>query len=590
MELLLGILTIVWLVLRAALNELLGTTLFLALPCLVIYGFVTKQIFKALRALGGTSRWQAILGAIGIVLIPAAIFTYMVDADQSAQARTYRAGDRDNLVTPPAISTLAVVEVIEQPSREALCGDFCQRTLLNRVVDEIILLRLIKPLDSAVGQHRGMRFRLEEKDVCPPVDVKKVPRILPFNRKQRNWSDRNPWDLLQIEAAKGNCLVSSPVPVEQADAIIFFGDIKRGKTLSEAGLDIYADTLSASRFSFSRRTGDRYEEVVRSTSTSYYRVLPVALPGEPDSGTPQMTPQWLRTKVEEGSERTGDVPFDPLEFAQQRLGFDLSLHDADADDELRKVILDFIERRREYDPGSADGLEVYFAGVERSGLIPDQDVELIGRILADGRLVLPAIAVIPRGHLMERHHGKAEEIARSLFMRLNAALADQEQSNPRSLNARRISVTSKIIGVLPETAVLPYFDTLAELAGTLSLASSGADAVKQLSAFGDRAVPLLIELIDDAESARVNAITYAQKDSWQQPYVSALLALCRAGPRAKSAIPWMKMRMNEGEFNRAGRYGTLLLRTMSRLEGVTESVISAKGRAARIATLCDAGF
>ena len=91
MEMLGAILEIAGLVLRDSLNDLIVTALFLAVPCFLIYGLVTKPIFKALRVLGGTSRAQAILGPIGSVLIPAAIFTYMVDADQSAPRK---AGER----------------------------------------------------------------------------------------------------------------------------------------------------------------------------------------------------------------------------------------------------------------------------------------------------------------------------------------------------------------------------------------------------------------------------------------------------------------------------------------------------------------
>ena len=491
--------------------------------------------------------------------------TDVVNKALEERAAVLMAGDHDLVGSVEPISSVAVVEERGYHQR-GICDALCQRSLLNGAVGAIIMVRVNSvalPLDD---QWQGTLYRLEKRAQCPPINIEYNDGVAPVKGEKRVLHDKTSLDLLQIEAAKGNCLISEPAKVGDADAVLVFGNVKRGLQPDGAGLDLYADTASASRLLFYTRQAGDIQERYRSTYVRLYKISPAIVPADGNLMNVKIVPQWSR------SEKTLDVkPFakgidSPIDFAQERLKFDLLLHDSQSQADVREVIADAINDVKPLPLEGANALFVYFDSFANKKDISPEDLSLSLRVMAEKRVPLVVNAEKAVALIAKTHPEVVSEVAASLFFRLNAASQNGASMTKRAREQEILSA-ARAIGALPDSAVLPYFDSLAALAGNLEVRRAGADAIKKLSAFGDQAVPTLIGLLDSLVPVReaskgTSATKYYE---WQEPYLAAMIALCRAGPRAETALPLLKQRMQGEAVARYGSYERLLQTTLSRL-------------------------
>lgn len=473
--------------------------------------------------------------------------------------------DRDLAGPVEPFSTLAVVEERGYHQR-GICDALCQRSLLNGAVGAIIMARVDSVALPLNEQWQGTRYRLEKRTQCPPIKIEYNDGAASVRGEKRALHDKTSLDILQIEAAKGNCLISEPAKVGDADAVLVSGNVKRGLQPDGAGLDLYADTASASRLLFYTRQAGSIQERYRSTSVRFYKISPAIVPADGNLMNVKIVPQWVR------SEKSLDVkPFakgvdSPIAFAQERLKFDLLLHDTQSQEDVRAVIADAINGVKPLPVDGANALYVYFESFADKKDMSPEDLTLSLRVIAEKQVPLVVNADKAVTLIAKTHPEAVTELATSLFSRLDAASRNGASMTKRAREQEMLSA-ARAISALPDGAVLPYFDSLAALAGNLDVRRPGADAIRKLSAFGDQAVPTLVGLLDSLVATRKASKGKSGTEfyEWQEPYLAAMIALCRAGPRAATALPLLKQRMEGEALAHFGPYERLLQRTLSRL-------------------------
>ena len=491
--------------------------------------------------------------------------TDMVNKALEERAAVLMADDHDLVGPVGHISKLAVVEDAWYP-RRAICDGFCQRVLLNGAAGAVIIAGVASVNELPSDMWSGTLFRLEKRAQCPAIKIDHNDSQATVKGETRKFGDKTSLDLLQIEAAKGNCLISEPAKVGDADAVLVSGNVKRGLQPDGAGLDLYADTASASRLLFYTRQAGDIQERYRSTYVRLYKISPAIVPADGNLMNVKIVPQWSR------SEKILDVkPFakgidSPIAFAQERLKFDLLLHDSQSQADVREVIADAINGVKLLPLDGANALFVYFESFANKKDMSPEDLSLSLQVMAEKRVPLVVNADKAVALIAKTHPEVVSEVAASLFSRLDAASQNGASMTKRAREQEILSA-ARAIGALPDSVMLPYFDSLAALAGNLEVRRAGADAIKKLSAFGDQAVPTLIGLLDSLVPVReaskgTSATKYYE---WQEPYLAAMIALCRAGPRAETALPLLKQRMQGEAVARYGSYERLLQTTLSRL-------------------------
>ncbi|MCD2173940.1 hypothetical protein [Rhizobium sp. C4] len=511
--------------------------------------------------------WLPLRLALATAVIVGSVWLGMGKLNTALEERAavLMADDHDLEGPVGPIANLAVVEDAWYP-RNAICDGFCQRVLLNRSAGAVIMARVASVAVPPDDSWYGTRFRLEKRSQCPAINIEYNDSQATVKGEQRKFGDKTSLDLLRIEAAKGNCLISEPAKVGDADAVLIYGSAKLGLQPNEAGFSLTADTASANRLSFFTRQSGVLQERYRSTSVRLYRINPIISAAGGRLMNVKLAPQWDR------SDKTLDVkPFakgidSPTAFAQERLKFDLLLHDSHSQADVRAVIADAINGVKPLPLDGANALFVYFESFAGKKQMSPEDLSLSLRVMAEKRVPLVVNADKAVALIAKTHPEVVSEVAASLLSRLDAASQNGASMTKRAREQEILSA-ARAIGALPDSAVLPYFDSLAALAGNLEVRRAGADAIEKLSAFGDQAVPTLIGLLDSLvpvlEASKGKSVT--EYYEWQEPYLAALIALCRAGPRAGTALPLLKQRMQGEAVAQYRQDNRLLQETLSRL-------------------------
>jgi hypothetical protein len=126
-----------------------------------------------------------------------------------------------------------------------------------------------------------LSFRMERRDRCPYVKLSSSNEMYFISEEPGGWSrgvDQRTDERMRAQIGQGNCLIQETVALGLADAIISVGVVNRGLSVEAAGLDPFADTLTAHRYSVHLRAASGYEEVYRRTNAVVHLLAPVLAP------------------------------------------------------------------------------------------------------------------------------------------------------------------------------------------------------------------------------------------------------------------------------------------------------------------------
>jgi hypothetical protein len=245
------------------------------------------------------------------------------------QARDLVSGDKPYLPQPNKPTVLALVVADRSEAKVSSlrgCEDFCLRVLLNDVADGVALFRTRLLPETPNPSRLGTLYRLVPLKECPEIRLSEA-RWIQIRGKQLRKRIRSK-ELLQRAANEDLCIVAEEITLSQADIVIATGLVKQGLKNSDAGFNLFADTISAKRIQMHVRTNGILQETYRVTDvTAQLPTAPLIMAFNMD-GVPygiRLKPGFLRAKTRLARSRNSSLS----RFLTETLGLNLRLTELD---------------------------------------------------------------------------------------------------------------------------------------------------------------------------------------------------------------------------------------------------------------------
>ncbi len=537
-----------------------------SIPTLFLFLLLARLAHFGLGLIG--VRFWPLGGVVGLGLL--AVLPAIENQRLNNIAQELIADDRNEVSQPVVIGTLAVVTT-SQRSRDHECDDLCQRVLLAGRPSRVLMINAPAPLPAQLETLTGKLFYLEQRPACPDIELRNSINRIEFQSEKTTVQGLQPADMLRLMISSGDCVVSEPASLSEADAVLAIGEIKVGETVLSAGLNPFVDTVSASRLKFFLRENGRLVERYRLTGTTTKELYPILIPTYTDSKQlRKLSPALLRrTAVSGAAKRFRPTP--PIQpFLEDVLGLNLRISEAKRNLKVNDTIARILRQ-----PGviADNDLELISRFLKRAGSVLDrsvEDAELALEIFRDRRV--PATS--PNAHstfsLVVDHSQLTAQFADDLFSRLSE-LADLQRKDGRISQRQDFHALVSVVPRLPDVAVLPHKAMLLEIAGSPKLYLKFHLLLTRLSAFGVETIPVIFRVLDE-----VAEIDLGDKDRQAKihAYKSAMIALCRIGPEGREGIDMLYARIHAGKAMLFGSHWDLTIHTLIKLGAEPDEIWS----------------
>ena len=172
--------------------------------------------------------WMGTLAALAATLILLAIPPYLANGKLDQIAKAEVAGDHDESTSPNPNVIAVISDRFQYSSKDSLnCDGFCQRALLNGVAKRMLVLQQDLNL-ALVPSVQTDSFRLEKRASCPAVKLPQGADPIEIADERKDFKAKRVDELMQLEIAKGNCLIAEKARLGSADIILAVGNVRRG--------------------------------------------------------------------------------------------------------------------------------------------------------------------------------------------------------------------------------------------------------------------------------------------------------------------------------------------------------------------------
>lgn len=420
--------------------------------------------------------------------------------------------------------------------------------LLNGVAERVVFVEGDISRDVDPAQTAGS-FRFEKQPVCPPVNQ--------FENLNR---------LMQIEIAKGNCLVFSRVPLSVAEIVFSVGNVKRGNSPGVAGFSLVSDTVAADSIIVHEKRDGVYVETFRKTLITMERLAPLFFPTAVEIGGLKFAPGLLRYSKKFNCDPPCYGGLNLSGFLSQRFGYDLALHDGNAVEDMRRVLDKALNTSAADRSVPTQVAEQFFWTFSEAKKIEGDDLALARRLLEDSRFPMPGHAYGAVRYAKNVSADYFDGIGIAMFARLRRiAATDNGAKYPEWRN--EVSQISSVINELPRETILRHRDDLDWLADHARLRAHSYAALWRYSEFGPEVAPELLKLIDAGRYA-----AGAVLEDWKGPYFAGMGGLCRLGKDGAQMIQPIFDRIDAGVLANWSNYNDLVIRTLVALGAEPENI------------------
>ena len=511
-------------------------------------------------------------GAVSLIFAGAllAVPPYLLNMPIHSKAASFAQGDLAQLKRPLKTDVLASREKFRFRKAQTRCDGFCLHALLSGTAKRFLVAHMDNPSGAIAPDQEVTAFRLENREVCPPIELRSGEHKLPLPRtSDDSVRQADPVETLKLKAAEGVCLVSAPATLGEADLVVSRGLITPGiHRRTRVGYELFKDTVSAERISVHQRTaGEGFTDTFRQTEVRYQPFAWLLVPGFSMYSSLNFHPGWWRRQGKINVKSRYHNPSKWGEFLTGTLGLNLKLQ---GEDTKQKTL---VKLRRRLDEGSSPSdaeLELfvqYFGRLGRGGgtRVERQDFDLASRMLASAQYpVPPNLSNMVTYAERAARPGELERFAGLLIDRLN-----ERGRRPGTDRDEQLRHLVMAIRKLPDRALMAHREDMLALARSPRMQVQGYVALQQLSAYGDAAVPTQLALM---EVGLEGGEHFYRKNKFQHPYLGGLLGLCKAGHRAQSALEPLRQMTEAGRLPQHASYGRLLFTTLLRLGEDPEKV------------------
>ncbi len=526
---------------------------------LVVLGTYLMRRFTGAGLIGTIA---ALVATLGLLAVP----PYVANRKLDASARAQVAGDRDD-GTKPAARVFAVrAPKYYRQTKDALnCDGFCQRALMNGVAERVLVVD--QDLNTALERSQMVdSFRLEQRASCPPVNLPQVQDPIEIQDERKDFKGKRADELMQLEIAKGNCLIAQKVPLGLADIVLSVGTAKKGDNALTAGLALFADTVKADRISMHERQGADFVETYRKTFVTTYKLAPLYAPSAEGGSELKMYPALLRFPEKINITQKYYEKPDWTAFLTQRLGYDLALRRSDAESDTRTVLKDAVLRTGEASSVPAPVAEDFFEGINKKNKMVTDDFALARQLFEDERFPVAGRASAAIRNAQGAGQDYFDAIAIAMFKRLRTHAA-AGTVKPDSGWHKELSSIGDVLAAMPRATILKHRADLDWLAHDDAVRVQAYQALQRFADFGADGVEPLIFLIDDAQRYRDG-----NDNAWQHPYLAGMTGLCKLGADGSAAIQPLFDRLDSEVLANWGSYQRLNIHTLVRMGADPEAI------------------
>ena len=534
--------------------------LFLAMaPGLFIIFFFPHLISKFLG--GG---WISVGVGLVVTLGVLAIVPYIANMPLEKRAIELVATDHDSLTPPIAVGILGVRSTngLMGFGRDTTpCDEFCARALLNGQTKQL-LFSVDRDTNAVFDLNaKAVSFRMEDRPQCPEVKLADGYGNIRVDGEDRGFTAKRPHELMKLAIAKGHCLIQEEAVIGLADVILSNTRLNNGVNAYRAGLDPFADTVSADRLSVHIRDGGGYRETFRWTGVTIHKLAPLLIPTINSGYGLEADAGFLRfTERKNIADKYYERP-DWSRFLTKTLGMDLALRDSSVDADTRLLLETALAQDGSLTASSLSLTEDYFDRFMRARTVSKEDAALALRLLSDRRFEIPRTAWAAVEYAKDVGPDYFEGVARVMFewLRETTVWDGQKIDHGQTERAKRIG---GIIHRLPATALLTHRQDLEWLAREQALRVPAYQALQRLSELGADAAPTLLYLIDDAAQFRGKKKTMFDSNTWQHPYLAGIQGLCLMREPVKTLVQPIYERLDAGTIVKFASYWRLVINTL----------------------------
>jgi hypothetical protein len=516
------------------------------------------------RFLGAS--WSANFVGLVTTLALLAIPPYLGNRELDNNARSLVAQDRDDGTKPTARVIAVRVDQYWSKNKDTNnCDGFCQRALINGVAERVLVVNQDLNL-AVVPDTEADSYRFERRVSCPQVKLPQVKDPVEIKEERNGWTGKRSDELMQIEIAKGNCLIAEKAPLGTADIVLTFGTIRRGANKMDRGLSIFADTIKADRIALHEKKGDAFVETYRKTFVEMYKLMPLYAPTAEGGSELRMFPALARTRQTINIiEKYYEKP-DWTAFLIGRLGMDLALRADNADADARTVLQDALLRTGDGQTVPAAVGKDFFQRIQRTNKMLDEDYAIARQILEDERFPVTYDAAGAVREAKNAPAGYFDAIGVAMFKRLRTFAANDDGKPYPAWRDEAASI-GNVINILPVETIKKHYADLDWLAHQDRPREYAYQALVRFNAFGAKGAKSLLWLIDDAQR-----FAKERDNDWQHPYLAGLTGLCKMGPEAKDFIQPIYDRLDSGVIANWGSYSRLAIHTLVRMGAEPEDI------------------
>jgi hypothetical protein len=486
-----------------------------AMPAAAFVLLPASLIARRLEARAGTiPAWAAGLAVvISISALVAAGVNWKLDRD----ARALIAGDFSRIEGAAPKRIALVTDHLGGRGDTSLCEGLCLRLLLNGHVEEVLLAGGDEAKALPVGA-TAVAVRLDRRSACAPLRV-------PDNDITLDGESRNAPKIARRRIAFGECLSERTARLGDADAAIVFGALKSGKTDFSAGVNLFADTVRASRIAYWRREKEGFAEAHRRTRVIVQKHPPILVLTVVPGGGFDARAAFLRITERRGYKHKYEEEIDVAGFVEDALGLPLRLS-RDAAPDASVLVDGVLSRDAAPTRAETEALEDFLASLSASPTpaVSRDDAVRAAAILNRFDIELSFSAVGAMYAIGEAHADLAPAIVTAQFQRLFATAPDARESRYNDPYVRRIA---GVIAAAPESAVLAHRADFDRLAADAERRGYAAQLLAKYHVFGAAAAPALLELIDAAIA--LGERSERHDDRWRDLYRAGLSSLCQIG-------------------------------------------------------------
>lgn len=551
-----------------------------AMPAVFLVCLIAYLINRVLPVPGKAGALVSLAAATAVLAIP----PYLLNGPIHRKAASFAAGDLDALQLPIGARSIASRENFRFAKETTQCDGFCLHALLTGTAERFLVANTDTPHDDIAPDQEAIEFRLQRMETCPQVSFKPGTYALTF-RGVKGDTERaaDPVETLKLRASEGECLVSRPARLGDADVVISRGALTKGVRRNDTGFSVTNDTVAANRTTVHVKNGtEQFDEVYRMTQVRYRPFGWLMVPWITMGSQLKTFTGWWRTASRINVQSRYDDPYAWTAFLTQKLGLDLKLKGEDTKTRTLAKLATLLDEGTP--PGRADWalFSQYFdrIGLGRNTKMTAKDFALGLRMLGNDAYPAP-----PRLHNLVRYAGRnpgdagAERL--TLLAELILARLSADPTRHQALGAEpkdQIKLLSNALRALPRAVLLPHKQTMISLAARADIQHHGYTALQRLAVYGDDAVPALLALI---KAGTEGGEHFFRDNRFQHPYLGGLIGLCLAGDAAPSALSELRQLAAEGQLPGHGPYGRLLFTTLLRLGADRDQVQALYVEAAR---------